>query len=123
LRIAIFESKQSEVITNSETPHTKILRLVTNGGIRWNSTYLMIDRAIYLRDALTLYQSYDDVELHKDDHLTREDWDELTDLNQLLKPIHEVSMHVQLVSTQAGALHNTLTSIDYLLTYLETRRN
>jgi hypothetical protein len=83
----------------------------------------MIDRAIYLRDALTLYQSHDDVELYKDNHLTREDWDELADLNQLLKPIHEVSMHVQSVGTQAGALHNTLTSMDYLLTYLETRRN
>jgi hypothetical protein len=123
LRIAIFESKQSEVITDGETPHTKILRLVTNGGIRWNSTYLMINRTIYLRDALTLYQSHDDVELHKDNHLTREDWDEIADLNQLLKPIHEVSMHVQSVGTQAGALHNTLTSMDYLLTHLETRRN
>lgn len=122
LRIAIFESKQSEVIADSETPHIKILRLVTNGGIRWNSTYLMIDRAIYLRDALTLYQSHDDVTLHKDNHLIRDDWDELADLNQLLKPIYEVSMHVQSVGTQAGALHNTLTSMDYLLTHLETRR-
>jgi hypothetical protein len=82
----------------------------------------MIDRAIYLRDALTLYQSYDDVALRKDNHLIRDDWDELADLNQLLKPIYEVSIHVQSVSTQAGALHNTLTSIDYLLTHLKTRR-
>lgn len=31
-------------------------------------------------------------------------------------------MLVQLVSTTAGALYNTLTLMDYLLTYLETRR-
>jgi hypothetical protein len=31
-------------------------------------------------------------------------------------------MHVQSVGTTAGALHNTLTSIDYLLEHLETRR-
>ena len=31
-------------------------------------------------------------------------------------------MLVQSVGTTAGALHNTLTSMDYLLTHLETRR-
>jgi hypothetical protein len=30
---------------------------------------------------------------------------------------------VQSVGTTAGALHNTLTTMDYLLTHLETRRN
>jgi sporulation protein YlmC with PRC-barrel domain len=56
IRRALFESKQTEVTDESgETSHTRILRLVTNRGIRWNSTYLMIERAIHLRDALTLY--------------------------------------------------------------------
>jgi hypothetical protein len=55
-RRALFESKQTEVTDESgETSHTRILQLVTNRGIRWNSTYLMIERAIHLRDALTLY--------------------------------------------------------------------
>jgi hypothetical protein len=55
-RRILFESKQTEVADeHSETSHSKILRLVTNGSIRWNSTYLMIERAIHLRDALTLY--------------------------------------------------------------------
>lgn len=121
-RIAIFESKQIEVIDEGELSQRRILRLVTNGGIRWNSTYLMIERAIYLRDALTLYQSHEEATLHKDDLLTREDWDELIALKDLLAPIHEVSMHVQSVGTTAGALYNTLTSMDYLLDHLETRR-
>ena len=82
----------------------------------------MIERAIYLRDALTLYQSHKEATLHEDDLLTREDWDELIALKDLLAPIHEVSMHVQSVGTTAGALHNTLTSMDYLLDHLETRR-
>jgi hypothetical protein len=55
----------------------KILRVVTNGGIRWNSTYLMIERGIRLKDALTLYQSYEESDIHKDDLLTKDDWDEL----------------------------------------------
>ncbi|KAM0698006.1 hypothetical protein Q7P36_002860 [Cladosporium allicinum] len=54
-RRVVFESKQTEVIDEGDTSHTKILRLVRNGGIRWNSTYLMIERAMHLRDALTLY--------------------------------------------------------------------
>jgi hypothetical protein len=55
----------------------KILRLVTNGGIRWNSTYLMIERSIYLKDALTLYQSDEESNIHKDNLLTKDDWYEL----------------------------------------------
>ena len=72
-RIAVFESKQTEVITDKESPHTKILRLVTNGGIRWNSTYLMIDRVIYLKDALTLYQNHEADNMNDEDLLKKED--------------------------------------------------
>jgi hypothetical protein len=70
-----------------------------------------------------LYQTHKDAEIPEDKQLNRYNWEELSDFNLLLEPIHEVSMHVQLVGTTAGALHNTLTSMDYLLTYLETRRN
>jgi hypothetical protein len=122
-RRTLFESKQIETAESGETSHTKILRLVTNGGIRWNSTYLMIERAIYLRDALTLYQDHPDTGLEDGDLLSKHDWEELGYLNDLLAPIHEVSMHVQSVGTAAGALHNTLSSMDYLLSHLETRRS
>jgi hypothetical protein len=82
----------------------------------------MIERAIHLRDALTLYQTQEESNMHADDLLTKDDWEELAHLRDLLAPIHKVSMHVQSVSTTAGALHNTLTSMDYLLYHLETRR-
>jgi hypothetical protein len=61
--------------------------------------------------------------VHPDDQLNKDDWEELSHLRQLLKPIYEVSIHVQSVGIAVGTLHNTLTSIDYLLTYLKTRRN
>ncbi|KAM0699719.1 hypothetical protein Q7P36_000722 [Cladosporium allicinum] len=118
----VFESKQTEVIDEGDTSHIKILRLVRNGGIRWNSTYLMIERAMHLRDALTLYQSHEEDDMHESDLLTREDWEELAHLKDLLAPIYEVSIYVQSVGTTARALHNTLTSIEYLLHHLETRR-
>jgi hypothetical protein len=60
--------------------------------------------------------------MHTDDLLTKDDWEELAHLRDLLALIHEVSIHVQSVGTTAGALYNTLTSIDYLLHYLKTRR-
>lgn len=74
-RKGIFESKQREAAMAKDAD--KILRVVTNGGIRWNSTYLMIERGIRLKDALTLYQSYEESDIHKDDLLTKDDWDEL----------------------------------------------
>ncbi|KAM0708104.1 hypothetical protein Q7P35_004753 [Cladosporium inversicolor] len=96
-RRGIFKSKQIEVIAEGESEHTRILRVVTNGGIRWNSTYLMIKRAIDLKDALTLYQDHDEYAVDNDDRLTKDDY--------------------------GGALHTTLTSMDYLISTLENRRN
>jgi len=85
----------------------------------------MIERAIYLKDALTLYQDHAEelAIIPKEERLNRQDWEDLIDLKDLLTPIHEVSMQVQSVGTTARALHNTLTIMDYLLTHLETRRN
>jgi hypothetical protein len=51
----------------------KMYRVIINGGIRWNSTYLIINRAMRLKDALYLYQ--DDHYSNSDpaDYLTAED--------------------------------------------------
>jgi hypothetical protein len=52
----------------------KIYRVVVNGSIRWNSTYLMIERAMLLKDALHLYQDDHHSETDAADYLTSEDW-------------------------------------------------
>jgi uncharacterized protein involved in propanediol utilization len=83
----------------------------------------MIERAVKLKDALTLYQANEASTILKDDLLTKDDWYELYQFRDLLEPIHEVSKLVQSIGTIAGALHNTLTSIDYLLHHLEERRS
>jgi hypothetical protein len=101
---------------------SQIYRVVINGGVRWNSAYAMIHRAIKLKDALMLYQEYhrSDGSL-KDDLLQYDDWQELLQLHELLEPIHGCSLNVQSTADdgQHGALHEVLTTMDYLLSHLE----
>jgi hypothetical protein len=88
-----FESKQRELVTPSEeSAYMKIYRVVVNGGIRWNSTYLMIERAMKLKDAIHLYQDDHLNCFEPADYLTSEDWRELADLQDLLKPIYDSSL-------------------------------
>jgi hypothetical protein len=57
-RRLLFQSKQRNAAPASEDEDSEVVRMyrvVANGGIRWNSTYLMIDRAMLLNDAIHLY--------------------------------------------------------------------
>ena len=57
-RRSLFESKQCNTYASNGSKDLlaeQIYRVVINGGIRWNSTYLMIERAIKLKDAIYLY--------------------------------------------------------------------
>jgi hypothetical protein len=94
-------------------------RVVANGGIRWNSTYLMIDRAMLLKDAIHLYQDDHHAACEPADYLTAEDWRELANLKALLEPIYDASMKVQSHDT---GLHEVLTSMDFILTHLEAAK-
>jgi hypothetical protein len=54
----------------------------------------MIERAIYLRDALTFYQSHEEATIGEDERTSNQDWDELCQCKDLFSPIHEVFMLV-----------------------------
>jgi hypothetical protein len=97
----------------------KIYRVVVNGGIHWNSTYLMIERAMLLKDALYLYQDDHYSETDAADYLTSEDWYQLVDLLELLRLIYDASMRVQSRDT---SLYEVLTSMDFILTHLESTK-
>ncbi|KAM0703025.1 hypothetical protein Q7P35_010457 [Cladosporium inversicolor] len=118
----LFEAKQRELL-----PHTeRVYRAVINGGIRWNSAFEMIKRSMLLKDSLTLYQEHHQAkgELDPKDALNYDDWQELTHLHELLEPIHDCSLNVQSRSDASGhsALHEVLTTMDYLLGHLESYR-
>jgi len=55
LRRTFFESKQREA---AATENAELYRVVLNGGVRWNSDFDMLVRALKLRDALSLYQEH-----------------------------------------------------------------
>jgi hypothetical protein len=74
-RTELFESLQIEA--NIGPAGKRVWKLVLDSGIRWNSIYLMIRRALELREALDLYAlklrvSTDeyDLETFTDDYLT-----------------------------------------------------
>lgn len=57
-------------------------KLVLDGGVRWNSTYLMIRRALELKEALNTYAAQLNVskdvldkETFNNDYLSSEEWD------------------------------------------------
>jgi hypothetical protein len=117
-----FESKQKEV-----DPELPVYRVVVNGGVRWNSTHDMIDRALQLKDALELYQSayrYDRDHPTNLDELTPDDWLELRELRDLLEPMKIVSTQIQSNPAYGGqgALWQNLSSLDFLIDHLERQR-
>ena len=139
-RMKYFESKQREA---ADSDSVRLYRAVLNGGVRWNSTYDMIKRGMLLKDALQLYQEHYRAEgsLHSSDCLASEDWLQLTELHELLDPIHAASLRMQSEFSEQdheeqlheqqrlpdeprshGALHEVLPTIDYLLTELETAK-
>lgn len=117
-RRRFFEAKQRET-------DVRLYRVILNGGIRWNSACEMIERAVQVRDALQLYQEHfrgdNDDRLDAEDCLSVDDWHELLQLLQLLRPLKEMSLKVQAVAKDGndGALWQSLSVLDWLLSTLE----
>lgn len=124
-RRLFFESKQREAVGDDGA---RLYRAVLNGGIRWNSTYEMVHRALQLKDALTLYQDHYIANriLDSSDQISPDDWLQLGELHGLLEPIHETSLRVQSQSGihgATGSLYEALPAMDYVLTKLEAARD
>jgi hypothetical protein len=79
----------------------------------------MIEHAMLLKDALYLYQDDHYSETDAADYLTSEDWYQLTDLLELLRPIYDTSIRMQSRDT---SLYEVLTSMDFILTHLESAK-
>ncbi len=132
-RTHIFEELQ--LSENVGIASERVWKLVVDGGIRWNSTYAMIRRAIDLREALNIYAlklrvSTDpyDVETFNDDYLTDKEWDALTIIRDQLEPLFRCTKDLEgnpdlldgAQKTSNGALWEVLPVFQFLLTHWES---
>ena len=93
-------------------------------GIRWNSVYRMIERALKLRDAVDLFflnYDYDDEDIDiSQELLEKQDWIDLKDFYYVLKPFRDLTKWMEGRASKAGldgshgALWETLEAIDVL---------
>lgn len=120
-RRQLFESLQRQ-----EAEYETILRVVIDGGVRWNAMYYMIDRAVKLHQSIRAYisnASTDDPDL-AEDYLTADDWAELTEMKELLKPLKAATMVLEgnAVEGAKGALWEVLPQFEYCLNKLEGKK-
>ena len=104
--------------------------LLNDGGIRWNATYYMIERALKCRPAIDLYQAQwkppDKNDKHKNDFLTEADWHELELFYKLLQPFERLTKRLQSRADSEGneggqgSVWQVLYAMDFLLTKLES---
>lgn len=121
----IFNKCQKQNLEFSD--NDRIYSLIQDGGVRWNSTYMMIDRAIKLQESLEDYKDKvlrsndpadDEVKL---DQITPDDWEMLTKIKSILKPFYEVTKRLEGIAVQGsyGALWEVVVGLECLIESLE----
>jgi hypothetical protein len=116
-----FEAVQQKM--DSSVPSLQLIRDI---GIRWNSTFAMIERALRLEHALRRYciqwlpdrgEYYD---LAKD-FLDASDWEELRHFEELLKPFDKATKRAEGNATAGshGALWEVIPTMNYLFNMLK----
>ena len=107
------------------------LQLLLNNETRWNSTFLMIQRALRKQSDIQTFlaRNLDEIDPQKripvEDHLDMEDWRLLTELKEILEPLYRQTMRTQGWAKQGshGALWEILAGVEYLLEKMEDWKN
>ncbi|KAM5354590.1 hypothetical protein ACJ41O_001237 [Fusarium nematophilum] len=106
------------------------LYILVDGGIRWNSVYSMIERALKLRHAIDLFfLNYSHVGAEgydiSQDILTPQDWVDLDHFLNILKPFKDLTKRMEGRANKAGSegshgsLHEIIESLDVLFKKLQ----
>ena len=123
-RRALFKSKQAEADYEAE----KLYEAAVDGGIRWNSTEFMIERALKLRNAVDLYVfdqlQTDNKSTLRDDVLKPTDWADLSQFLEVLQPFKFATKRLEGNASigSHGVLWEVIITIDFLLEKLEGYR-
>ncbi len=107
--------------------HDGISWLVRNSGVRWNFTYMMIERAIKLRHSINQYwfkltwsadEADNDVQL---DEPSSADWEILVKIKSILNPFFITTKHLEgnTIDGSQGELWEVVLGIECLIQSLE----
>ena len=131
-RSELFEELQKT--WNQGKAMERSLKLVLDGGIRWNASYAMVTRAILLRDALDRYAtklrvSKDafDMETYEEDYLNDDEWSTLELISKQLEPLFHITKALEgntkltegTGKPSHGALWEVLPAFEGLLAHFE----
>lgn len=127
-RKAIFNKCQIDNLTLAESD--RICALIRDDGVRWNSTYMMIKRAIRLRESLDEYyhrltRSLNPADKEaQDDELSSDDWEMLVRIKSILGPFFQATKRMEgnAVEGTHGALWEVVVSLECLIQRLEEQQ-
>ena len=104
--------------------------LLRDNATRWNSAYMMIKRALEVKDQIIIFIAISENEREASkridgaDVLTREDWRILSDVGQILQPFYDQTKRLQsrAVHGHHGSLWEAFPSMEYLLRHILTAK-
>ncbi|KAF5261576.1 hypothetical protein FOXYS1_7734 [Fusarium oxysporum] len=105
---------------------TAELEVVMNNDTRWNSTYLMMSRALVKQGDIRAFLVHPEVEkwLPEADMLKGDDWRLLAEIKHIVEPFYLQTMRTQGWGSEGGngRLWEVMTGVEYLLEHLEDRK-
>lgn len=127
LFIKISNLEEPDFATFMLNQNTKNLGVRQDNATRWNSTYLMIIRALQKRDEIDSFiaRCEREKEAYKrvpaEDHLSSDDWLILAETASILKPFYTLTMRLQSRAKDAhhGAIWEVLPAMELILDHME----
>ncbi|KAM6505490.1 hypothetical protein FSOLCH5_15500 [Fusarium solani] len=123
------EQEEADIYKLAEES-TAELEVIQNNATRWNSTYMMIERALIKQSELNSF--IQELGLEADasrrvptaDILTSDDWKVLREVSHILEPLYNMTMRTQGWGTSGGhgRLWEVMTGMEFILEHLEDWR-